>query len=94
MAVDARTTDHDIVNDGEATLTADPLSLAVLEPAIGQDSGLVEVDASAILCSGERKLIGMEELPDGPINDLIGGVTENVDDGVGRVKNVCVVGQV
>jgi hypothetical protein len=35
MAVDARTTDHDIVNDREATLTADPLSLAVLEPAIG-----------------------------------------------------------
>jgi hypothetical protein len=36
----------------------------------------------------------MEELPDGPINDLIGGVAENVDDRVGRVENVCVVGQV
>lgn len=94
MSVDTRTTDHDIVNNREATLTADPLSLAVLESTVGQDSSLVEVDASAVLCSGERKLIRVEELPHGPIDDLVGRVAKNVDYGVGRVKNVGIVGQV
>jgi hypothetical protein len=94
MSIDTRATDHDIVDNGEAAFTADPLSLTVLESAVGQDGSLVEVYSSAILCSGERKLVWVEELPDGSIDDLVRRVAKDVDDGVGRVENVCVVGQV
>jgi hypothetical protein len=91
MAVDTGTTDHDVVYNREAALTADPFSLTIFESAVRQDSSLVEVHSPAILCLGQWEFIRVEKLPDGSIDDLIGRVAENVDDGVRRVKNVGVV---
>jgi hypothetical protein len=94
MSVDTRTTYHDIVDNRKAALTADPFSLAILESAVRQHGCLVETYSSAILGLGNRKLIWVEKLPDGSIDNLIRRVAENVDNRVGRVKNAGVVGQI
>lgn len=63
VSVDTDAADQDIVDDGEAALAADPVAATVLQATVGQDGGLVEADAAAVLGLGQGQLLGMEELP-------------------------------
>ena len=93
-AIDGGAADHDIVHDGEAALATDPVALAVPDAAVGQDGGLVEVDAATMELLGEGDLVGVEEVPAGLVDDLVRGMAEDVDDGVGRVENVGILGEI
>ena len=94
MAVDAGAAYEHVVDDGEAAFAANPVALAVPQPAVGQDGGLVESDAAAVLLFRQRELFWVEELPHRPVDDLIGRVAEDVDNRVGRVQDVGIVGEV
>lgn len=94
ISVDADAADEHVVDDGEAAFAADPVALAVLQAAVGQDGRLVEAHAAAVAGLGQWQLVGVEEVPDGAVDDLIGRVAENVDNGVGRVENMGIVGEV
>lgn len=94
VPVNTGTAHHYIVNDRETALAADPVALAVLEPAIRQYSRLVERHSAAILGLGELQLLRMEELPYRAIDDLIRGVTQDVDNGVRGVQDVGLFGEV
>lgn len=94
MSVDAGAANEDIVDDGEAAFTTDPFALAVLQAAIGQDSSLVQSHAAAVVSSCQREFLWMEKLPHGPIDYLVRCMTEDVDNGVGRVQYVGVIGEV
>jgi hypothetical protein len=54
MPINTSAAYEDIVDNGEAALAADPVSLAVPQAAIGQDSGLVKPYSSIVLrfCQG------------------------------------------
>mgnify|MGYP006877425150 CR=1 FL=1 len=94
LAVNAGAANKHVVDDGEAAFAADPVALAVPQSTVGQDSSLVESDAAAVLLSRQWELFGVEELPHGPVDDLIGRMTEDVDNRVGRVQYVGIVGEV
>jgi hypothetical protein len=85
MSIDASAADKDIVDDGEAAFATDPFPLAILQAAIGQDSGLVQSHSPAVMRPGQRKFIWMKKLPHGPIDYLIGRVAEDVDNRIGRI---------
>lgn len=53
MPIDTGTADHDIVDDRKAALATNPVSLTVLQTAIGQYSRFVQRDTAAILCLGK-----------------------------------------
>lgn len=82
LSVDASAADKDIIDDGEAAFAADPFALAILQAAVGQYGSLVKPHAAAVLCFGQRNLVGVEELPHGPVDDLVGGMAEDVDNRV------------
>jgi hypothetical protein len=85
MPVDARAAYHYIVDDGEAALAADPVPLAILQTAVRQDSSLVEAHSSAVLCLCDGQFLWVKELPYRAVDDLVRGMTEDVNDGVRRV---------
>jgi hypothetical protein len=88
LTIDADAAHHDIVDDGEATFAPYPVPLAVLDAAVCQDCGLVELHASQVKLLGERPVLLMEEIPGGPIDDLVRGVAKDINYGVGRVEDV------
>jgi hypothetical protein len=79
LSVDAGAADEHIVDDGEAAFAADPFSLAILQATVRQDGGLIQPHAAAVLCLCEGKFIGMEELPNRPVDDLVWRMAEDVD---------------
>jgi hypothetical protein len=93
-SIDAGAAHHHVVDDREAALTTNPLALAVLDLAIGEDSSFVEFHASTVELPRERNLIGVEKLPARPIDDFVGSVSENVDNGVGAIEDSRIVGEV
>jgi hypothetical protein len=94
MSIDAGAADEHIVDDGEAAFATDPFTLAVLEAAIGQNGGLVQSYAAAVLGSCQGEFIWMKKLPHGAIDYLVRRMAEDVDNGVGRVQDVGVIGEV
>lgn len=42
----------------------------------------------------QRKLLRVEEVPAGPVDDLIGSVAEDVDNGIGAVEDVSIEGEI
>lgn len=90
MTIDGGATHHDIVDDGKAAFAANPIALAVFDAAVGQYSSLVKPHASAVELLGQGHFIRMEEVPDGSVQDFIGGVTKYVDDGIRRVQNISI----
>jgi len=80
--------DHDIVDNGETALAANPLSTLAEYITVGQYGCLVHDHLPLMELLGIWQLIFVEEVPGGPIDDLIWCVAENVDDRVGRVENV------
>jgi len=94
LAINAGAANEHVVDDGEAAFAADPVALTVPQATVGQDGSLVESDAAAVLLSRQWELFGMEELPHGPVDDLIRRMTEDVDNRVGRVQDVGIVGEV
>lgn len=93
-AVDTGAANHDIVNDGETALAADPVTITVPDLAVGQNGSFVELDATTVEVLGERNLIRVEEVPAGPADDLIGSVSEDINDRVRGVKNASLAGEV
>jgi hypothetical protein len=79
VPVNTGTANHDIVDNGEAALAADPVALTVLQTTVGQDGGFVKADSSAVLRFCQRQFFGMEEVPYRPVDNLIGCVAENVN---------------
>jgi len=94
MAIDGNAADHDIVDDREAALASDPVALSVLDATVGQDGSLVEPHASTVELLGDWDFLGMEEVPAGAIDDLVRSVAEDVDNGVGRVEDMSILGEV
>lgn len=82
---------HHVVNDGEAALAANPLSLGILHAAVRQHGRLVLRHSLSVEFADVRELLFVEELPCRTIDDIIGGVAEDVDDGVGSVENARIV---
>ena len=93
-SIDAGAAHHHVVDDREAALTTNPLALAVLDLAIGEDSGFVEFNASTVELPRERNLIGVEKLPARPVDDFVRSVSENVDNRVGAIEDSRIVGEV
>jgi hypothetical protein len=93
-SIDAGAAHHHVVDDREATLTANPLALAVLDLAIGEDSSFVELHTSTVELPRERNLIGVEKLPARPVDDFVRSVSENVDNRVGAIEDSRIVGEV
>lgn len=79
IPINARTNNHDIVDDRKATFTTYPLALAVLETTVRQNCSLVESHPSTMFQLGKRKLFGVKELPGGFVDDLIRSVAEDID---------------
>jgi hypothetical protein len=94
MSIDGGAAHHDIVDDGEAALATDPVALAILDAAVRQYGSLVEPYASIMELLCNRYLIGMEKIPDRTVDNLVGSMAENVNNGVGCIENVGMVGQV
>lgn len=94
MSIDTGTAHHYIVHNRETAFAADPVSLTVLEATVGQHSCLVKRYSATIFGLGEVQLLRVEELPYRAIDDLVRRVTENVDNGVRRVQDVCLFGQI
>lgn len=94
LTIDADAAHHDIVNDREAAFAPYPIPLAVLDAAVCQDCGLVELHASQVELLGERPVLLMEEIPGGPIDDLVRSVAEDINNGVGRVEDVSTIREV
>jgi len=93
-SVDTRTNNHDIVNDGKTALATDPLRLSVLYPTVCEDSRLVQGDTLLLELAGEGQVFGGEEVPRRAVDDFIGSVAEDVDDGVGRIEDARLVREV
>lgn len=93
-AIDTGAANHHIVDDGETALAADPSTIAVPDLAVSQDGSLVKLDATAVEVLRKRDLFRVEKVPAGLADDLIGSVSENIDDGVRGVKNAGLAGEV
>lgn len=92
--INTGTAHHHIVDDGETALAADPGTIAVPDLAISQDGSLVKFDAAAVEVLRKGDLLRVEKVPARLADNLIGSVTENIDDGVRRVKNAGLAGEV
>jgi predicted RNase H-like nuclease len=94
MSVNTSAADQDIVNNRETAFAADPVSLTVPQTTVGQDCSFVEPHAAIVLLFGQRKLIGMKEQPYRPVDYLVGRVSEDVHNRVGRVQDLSIVREV
>lgn len=94
MAVDGRATNHDIVHDGEAAFTADIVAVTVADLGIGENGSFVKVYASTVLSFCKRDFLFVEPVPDGPVDDLVWGKSEDVDNGIGAVENLGILREV
>jgi hypothetical protein len=97
VPVDAGACNHNIIDDAEAAFTANPFSMGVSDVTVSKDGGFVHGDASAMELLGVGHVGGFEEVPCGLADDFVGGVAENIDDGVRRIQyngflgEVCIV---
>jgi hypothetical protein len=87
-AVDANTSDEDIMNDGEDALTADPAATPRAKTNIVKHGGLVEEDATRVNGTCKRDLVRMEEVKGGFVLYFVRVIPEDLDDGVGRKEDV------
>jgi len=94
LTIDADAAYHDVVDNREATFASYPVPLTVLDAAVCQDCGLVKLHTSQMELLGERPVLLMEEIPGRPIDDLVRGVAEDINNGVGRVEDVSTFGKV
>jgi hypothetical protein len=94
MTIDRGAADHDIVDNGEAALASDPVALAILDTTVRQDGSLVEPHSSTVELLCYRDLVGMKEVPARAVDHLIWSVAEDVDNRIGRVEDMCILGKV
>lgn len=94
LAVDADAAYHNIVDNGETALASHPVALAVADAAVGQDGGLVEVHATLVELLRERNLLWMKKVPAGAVDNLVRSMAEDVNDRVGGVEDVSILGEV
>jgi hypothetical protein len=79
---------HDIVDNGETALAANPLASLAQYVAVGQHSRLVHDDLPLMKLLGIGQFILVEKVPCGMVNDFIWCVAKDVDDRVGRVEDM------
>jgi hypothetical protein len=94
LTIDAGATDHDIIDNGEATLASYPVALAVFNTAVCQYGSFVELHTSQMELLGEGSVLDMKEVPGRSVDDLVRGVAEDINNGVGRVENMSTLGKV
>jgi hypothetical protein len=82
------------VDDGETAFAAYPTAIAREDTCIVQDGSLVQQDATSMHGSGKRYLVGVEEVEAGPAEHLMRSVAKDVDDGLGRIEDICIRTQV
>lgn len=83
MMVDARTSDHDIVDNAETAFTDSPAPIAIANVTIGQNGSLVHHHAARMQPLGGLKILLAEEVPRRSADHLIRSVAKDVDDGIG-----------
>lgn len=86
--------DHDIVDDGETALAANPLTVLAQDVAVSQHGCFVHDNLLLVELLSIGQFILVEEVPCGTVDDLIWCVAENVDDRVGRVEDVRLGGEI
>jgi hypothetical protein len=86
--------DHDIVDDGETALAANPLTVLAQDVAVSQHGCFVHDNLPLVELLSIGQFILVEEVPCGTVDDLIWCVAENVDDRVGRVEDVRLGGEI
>lgn len=69
--IHSRTSNQNIVDNGEDTFTSDPGAILVFDATVIQDSGFVEFDASSMYLFGENYLIFVEVVPARLTLDLV-----------------------
>lgn len=84
--VNTRANDHDIVDNSEATLTADPPARLVLDPTVDQYGGLVHDYALLMEDLRKGQFFFWEEIPGRTVDDFFRCVTKDPDDGNGGVQ--------
>lgn len=94
VAVDGGTADHDVVDDREAAFAANPVTLAVPDAAVGQDGRFVEPHTAVVELLRDRDFVRMKKVPDGAVDNLIRRVSQDVDNGVGRVEDMGIIAEV
>jgi hypothetical protein len=62
-SVDTGAAYHDVVDDGETALAADPITSAIFQATIRQDCRLVKAHSTAVVRFGQRKLLRVEKVP-------------------------------
>lgn len=87
LAVNARADNHDIVDDGKAAFAANPPTRLVLDLAVIEHCRLVRGDLVLKVMLRIRYFLPREKFPAGTVDDFIGGVAEDVDDGLRRVED-------
>ena len=78
--VDGRAAHQNIVDDRKTALAPDIFTLSVQDTGIGEHSGFVEAKAAFVLFLGQWDLVRMEPIPDGPVDYLVRGMAEDIND--------------
>lgn len=92
--VDTGAAYHYIINNRKTAFAPDPITLAVANSTIRQNSSLVESNTSAVQFFCNRYFLRMEEFPGGSIDYLIRGVAKDINNRIRRVKNACLFAEV
>jgi hypothetical protein len=88
VAIDAGATYHDVVADAEAAFAGDIVAIAMKNLAISEDRSLVEVDTFFMDMHRSLDFGWVEEVPRRPVDHLIGGVAQDVDNAIRGVEHV------
>jgi hypothetical protein len=94
MTVDGGATNHNIVHNGEAALATDIIADAIADPGIRENSSFVKIHASAVFGLREWDFIRVEPIPNGPVDDLIRGESEDVDNRIRAIENTGILREV
>ena len=94
LTIDASAADHDIVDDRKAAFACHVIAVTAPDIGIRKHRSLVELHATLVLLSGHGDVVRVEPLPDRPVEDLIRRVAEYVHNGIGRVENASLIGEV
>ena len=84
--VDAGTSDEDIIHDCEHALAGHPFALLILDLAVVEVGGFIQLDAPPMDGLGERNFIRVKVFPAGSANYLVGLVAEYIFNRCGDVE--------
>jgi hypothetical protein len=92
--INAGTRNQDILCDCENALTSNPSPSSASDPRIVENSCLIELHTTIMDLASERHLVWMEVVEARCPNDLIGTITQYIDDGFRSKLDVRIRGKV